>query len=176
MNEKKRVLILCTSNSARNQMAEGLLREIGGDKLTVESAGVAPSSVRPEAIEAMREIGIDISGHRSKSADEFIGQQFDYIITVCDNAKETCPVFPGKATRIHQSFEDPPPETVGDYESRLKIFRHVRDEIRKWLKEFTDSLRAWIADLSSPAIKVFSRFDDTQSDINIKIWIKQKTL
>jgi arsenate reductase len=136
MNEKKRVLILCTGNSARSQMAEGLLQGIGGDKFAVESAGVAPSSVRPEAIEAMCEIGIDISTHRSKSADEFVGQNFDYIITVCDNAKETCPVFPGNATRIHQSFEDPPPETTLDYESRLKIFRRVRDEIRDWLNLF----------------------------------------
>ena len=136
MNEKKRVLILCTGNSARSQMAEGLLREIGGDKFAVESAGVAPSSVRPEAVEAMREIGIDISAHRSKSADEFVGQNFDYIITVCDNAKETCPVFPGQATRIHQSFEDPPPESVGNYESRIEIFRRVRDEIRDWLNLF----------------------------------------
>lgn len=136
MNGKKRVLILCTGNSARSQMAEGLLRELGEGKFEVESAGVEPSSVRREAVEAMREIGIDISGHRSKSADEFVGQQFDYIITVCDNAKETCPVFPGKTERIHQSFEDPPPETALDYESRLKIFRRVRDEIRRWLREF----------------------------------------
>ena len=142
MNNKKRVLILCTGNSARSQMAEGLLRELGEGKFEVESAGVAPSSLRPEAVEAMREIGIDISGHRSKSVDEFGGQQFDYIITVCDNAKENCPVFPGQAKRIHQSFEDPPPETVGDYESRLKIFRRVRGEILEWLKEFADSLRA----------------------------------
>jgi arsenate reductase len=136
MNTKKRVLILCTGNSARSQMAEGLLREIGGNKFEVESAGIAPSAVRPEAIEAMREIGIDISAHRSKSADEFTGKRFDCIITVCDNAKETCPVFPGNATCIHRSFEDPPPETVGDYESRLKIFRRVRDEIHAWLNLF----------------------------------------
>ena len=136
MKKKKRVLILCTGNSARSQMAEGHLRKIGGNKFEVESAGVAPSSVRPEAIEAMREIGIDISKHRSKSVNEFVGQQFDYIITVCDNAKESCPVFPGQAVRIHQSFEDPPPETVGDYESRLKIFRRVRDEISGWLNLF----------------------------------------
>jgi arsenate reductase len=136
MNEKKRVLILCTGNSARSQMAEGLLREIGGDKLEVESAGIAPSSVRPEAVEAMREISIDISRHRSKSIDEFTEQQFDYIITVCDSAKETCPIFSGGAMRIHQSFEDPPPETVGDYQSRLKFFRRVRDEISEWLHLF----------------------------------------
>ena len=140
MNDKKQVLILCTGNSARSQMAEGLLREIGDDKYTVESAGVAPSKVRPEAVEAMREIGFDISGHRSKSVDEFSEKQFDYIITVCDNAKESCPVFSGNATHIHQSFEDPPPETVGDYESRLKIFRRVRDEIRDWLKIFVSRI------------------------------------
>jgi len=136
MNEKKRVLILCTGNSARSQMAEGLLRQMGGYKFEVESAGIAPSSVRPEAVEAMREIGIDISGHRSKSVDEFTEQQFDYIITVCDNAKETCPVFSGNAIRIHQSFEDPPLETVGDHQLRLKIFRRVRDEISEWLNLF----------------------------------------
>ena len=136
MSNKKRVLILCTGNSARSQMAEGLLRELGKGKFEVESAGVEPSSVRPEAVEAMKEIGIDISAHRSKSAAEFIGQRFDYIITVCDNAKETCPVFPDNAIRIHQSFEDPPPATALDYESRLKIFRRVRDEIRDWLNPF----------------------------------------
>jgi len=139
MNGKKRVLILCTGNSARSQMAEGLLREIAGSDFAVESAGVAPSSVRPEAVEAMREVGIDIAAHRSKSIDEFAGQNFDYIITVCDNARETCPVFPGKATRIHQSFTDPPPETVGDYQSRLKIFREVRDQLREWLTDFAGS-------------------------------------
>lgn len=132
----KRVLILCTGNSARSQMAEGILRQDGGEAFDVESAGVKPSIVRPEAIEAMREIGIDISSHRSKSVDEFIGQQFDYIITVCDNAKETCPVFPGKAERIHQSFEDPPPPGAKSAEETLSIFRRVRDEIREWMKGF----------------------------------------
>ncbi|MGI8786502.1 MAG: arsenate reductase ArsC [Pyrinomonadaceae bacterium] len=136
MKRKKRVLILCTGNSARSQMAEGLLRELGADKFTVESAGVAPGEVRREAVEAMREIGIDISKHRSKSVAEFAGQNFDYIITVCDNAKETCPVFPAAATRIHRSFTDPPPETVGDYQSRLKVFRAVRDQLHKWLIDF----------------------------------------
>jgi protein-tyrosine-phosphatase len=96
MAEKKRVLILCTGNSARSQMAEGILRHEGGDVFEVFSAGVKPSYVRTEAIQAMSEIGIDISNHRSKSADEFTSQQFDYVITVCDNAKESCPVFPGR--------------------------------------------------------------------------------
>lgn len=135
-NLKKRVLILCTGNSARSQMAEGLLRELGGDEFAVESAGVAPGKVRREAVEAMREIGIDISRQRSKSVDEFAGQNFDFIITVCDNAKETCPIFPDAATRIHQSFTDPPPENVGEYQSRLEIFRSVRDQLREWLIDF----------------------------------------
>ncbi len=139
MENKKRVLILCTGNSARSQMAEGLLRQDAGNKFEVESAGVAPSLVRPEAIEVMNEIGIDISSHRSKSIDEFTGQHFDYIITVCDNAKESCPIFHGDAIRIHQSFEDPPPANVGNDEFRLAIFRRVRDEIRQWLREFDKS-------------------------------------
>lgn len=139
MSNLKRVLILCTGNSARSQMAEGLLRHEAGNRFEVQSAGVRPSSVRPEAIQAMNEIGIDISKHRSKSVDEFVGQDFDYIITVCDNAKETCPIFPGKAQRIHKNFEDPPPASVGDYKSRIEIFRRVRDEIRAWLKGFIEA-------------------------------------
>src|SRR5881227_2870291 len=104
---KKRVLILCTGNSARSQMAEGLLRHDAGDRYEVESAGIKPGRVRPEAIAAMRELGIDISGHRSKHVDEFAGQKFDYILTVCDNAKESCPVLPARAIRRHQCFDDP---------------------------------------------------------------------
>lgn len=140
MAEIKRVLILCTGNSARSQMAEGILRSLskegGGDVFEVFSAGVKPSFVRPEAIQAMSEIGMDISTHRSKSVDEFAGQRFDYVITVCDNAKESCPVFPGAAVRIHQSFEDPPAPGVGDDKFRLAAFRQVRDEIRRWMDSF----------------------------------------
>ena len=139
MTNKKRVLILCTGNSARSQMAEGILRNDAGDRFEVFSAGTKPGSVRPEAIEAMREIGIDISGHRSKSLDEYLGENFDYVITVCDNAAENCPVFPGKAERIHQSFEDPPPPGVGDDAHHMSIFRRVRDEIREWLKSFVNT-------------------------------------
>src|ERR1044071_1136389 len=135
MGDPKRVLILCTGNSARSQMAEGILRHDGGGKFEVESAGVNPSRVRPEAVEAMREIGIDISAHRAKSADGFVGRDFDYIITVCDNARETCPVFPGRAERIHHSFEDPPPPGAADPDSTMAIFRRVRDEIRAWLEQ-----------------------------------------
>ena len=136
MDYKKRVLILCTGNSARSQMAEGLLRHDGGDKFEVESAGVISSFVRPQAIEAMREIGIDISDHRSKSVEEFAGQSFDYVITVCDNARENCPVFPGKTERIHWSFDDPA-DAPGSEDEKLMVFRRVRDEIRKRLREFT---------------------------------------
>ena len=132
---KKKVLILCTGNSARSQMAEGLLRHDAGDSFEVASAGVAPSHVRPEAIEAMREIGINISNHRSKSVDEFGGQEFDYVITVCDKANEQCPIFPGKTQRIHWSFEDPA-TARGDKETRLSVFRRVRDELRERLKKF----------------------------------------
>src|SRR6185312_5197797 len=128
MSERKRVLILCTGNSARSQMAEGLLRHLAGDRFEVASAGVAPTRIRPEAIRVMSEIGVDISSRRAKSVDEFAGQKFDYVITVCDNANEHCPVFPGDVQRIHWSFDDPAAAN-GDEESRLSVFRRVRDEI-----------------------------------------------
>jgi arsenate reductase len=117
-------------------MAEGILRHIAGDRFDVESAGTKPSHVRPEATEVMSEIGIDISSHRSKSVDEFTSQLFDYVITVCDNAKETCPVFPGRAVRVHWSFDDPA-VAVGSYEERLAAFRVVRDQIHDKLADFT---------------------------------------
>lgn len=136
---KKRVLILCTGNSARSQMAEGLLRHDAGDKFDVESAGTKPGIVRPEAIAAMKELGIDISGHRSKHVDEFDGQQFDYVITVCDNARETCPVFFGKAQKLHHDFEDPAAVT-GCAQQRLVVFRRVRDELRTYLQAFSNDV------------------------------------
>ena len=135
MSDKKRVLILCTGNSARSQMAEGLLRDIGGDRFGVASAGVAPTHIRPEAIQVMRDMGIDISKQYSKSVYEFTGQEFDYVITVCDNANEQCPVFPGNTKRIHWSFEDPA-AAQGDEETRLGVFRRVRDEILQRLRLF----------------------------------------
>lgn len=135
MSDKSRVLILCTGNSARSQMAEGLLRHLAGDKFDVESAGTIASFVRPLAIAAMAEIGIDISRHRSKCLDEFLGEFFDHVITVCDNAAENCPVFPGKATRIHWSFDDPA-DAIGSSEEQLAVFRRVRDEIAEKLKGF----------------------------------------
>ena len=132
---KQRVLILCTGNSARSQMAEGLLRHDAGEFFEVESAGAKPTEVRPEAIAVMQELGIDISGHRSKHVNEFRGQHFDYVITVCDNAKESCPFFPG-TKRMHGSFEDPPPASEGTEQSRMLIFRRVRDELRGYLRRF----------------------------------------
>lgn len=132
---KEKVLILCTGNSARSQMAEGLLRHIAGDRFDVQSAGTVASFVRPQAIAVMAEIGIDISKHRSKCLDEFLEESFDYVITVCDNARESCPIFPGRAERLHWSFDDPA-EATGDQESQLKLFRRVRDEINARLDEF----------------------------------------
>jgi arsenate reductase len=116
-------------------MAEGLLRYDAGDGFEVFSAGTKPSSVRPEAVAAMRELGIDISGHRSKSVDEFDGQRFDYVLTVCDNAKESCPVFPGTTAAIHHSFEDPA-AVQGPDEEKLAAFRRVRDRLRTFLADF----------------------------------------
>jgi arsenate reductase len=135
MTDKKRVLILCTGNSARSQMAEGLLRHDGGDGFDVFSAGTKPTRVRPEAIAVMRELGIDISGHHSKSVDEFTDQKFDYLLTVCDNVRESCPIFPGESIRIHHSFDDPA-EQQGSAEERLAVFRRVRDELRQYLRDF----------------------------------------
>ncbi len=136
---KKRVLILCTGNSARSQMGEGLFRHLAGERFEVFSAGTKPSTVRPEAIAVMGELGIDISGHRSKSVDEFIGQQLDYVITVCDNARESCPIFPGTTQRLHWPFEDPA-AVAGSEEERTAAFRKVRDQIRTRINVFLDEL------------------------------------
>jgi arsenate reductase (thioredoxin) len=135
------VLILCTGNSARSQMAEGLLRSLSGGSLEVHSAGTRPSRVNPLAIEAMRELGIDISGHRSKSVGEFAGRSFDVVITVCDNARKSCPVFPGAPERIHWSYPDP--ATVeGTHEEKLQAFRRVRDGLKRKLTQLASRLRA----------------------------------
>ncbi len=136
---KPRILVVCTGNSARSQMAEGLFRHQLSDRYEVQSAGTKPTQVRPEAIAVMREIGIDISGHRSKSIDEFLGQEFRYVITVCDNARESCPVFPGKTQRIHWSFEDPA-AAPGSEEERKAEFRRIRDQIADRIRAFTERL------------------------------------
>ena len=136
---KKRVLILCTGNSARSQMAEGLLRAFGGDSVEVFSAGTNPSSVRAEAIAVMLEIGIDLAGHRSKHVREFDGQHFDYVITVCDDANESCPIFPGNTERIHWSFPDPA-ATEGRETERLAAFRRVRDALAERIRDLGSRL------------------------------------
>jgi arsenate reductase len=132
---KKKVLFLCTGNSCRSQMAEGFLRHLGGGRYEAFSAGVDPTQVNPLSVKVMREAGIDISGQRSKSADEFLGQAFDYVVTVCDNAKQTCPSFPGKHERIHWDLEDPA-EAYGTEEEKATVFRGTRDLIREKVKEF----------------------------------------
>ena len=129
-----RVLILCTGNSARSQMAEGLLRHLAGNRFEVSSAGIVASYVRPPAIAAMQEIGIDISGHHSKSVDDFLDQEFDYVITVCDHANERCPIFAGETKRIHWSIDDP--VVPGNEEAQLAAFRVARDELRKRIEAF----------------------------------------
>jgi arsenate reductase (thioredoxin) len=139
---KHRVLILCTGNSARSQMAEGLLRELAGNRFEVFSAGSKPSIVNTFAIQVMKERGIDITSHRSKHLSEFLKQPFDYVITVCDNAAETCPVFPGRAERIHWSFPDPALAEESDQE-RLQVFRNIRDAIEA-------QLNAWLAEKHQP--------------------------
>jgi arsenate reductase (thioredoxin) len=131
----KKVLILCTGNSARSQMAEGLFRQEAGGRYEVFSAGTRPTEVRPEAIAVMREIGIDISGHRSKSLDEFTGKTLDLVITVCDNANEICPVFPGAVKRLHWPFDDPA-AVAGSEEQRKAAFRTIRDQIHARIRAF----------------------------------------
>lgn len=137
MTEHPRVLILCTGNSARSQMAEGLLRDMTENRIEVASAGVAPTHVRPEAVAVMKEIGVDISTFRSKSIEEFLTQPFDYVITVCDNANQQCPVFAGASRRIHWSVKDPA-AVIGDDEIRLEAFRQARNELRERLQKFIE--------------------------------------
>jgi len=130
---KRKVLFVCFHNSARSQIAEGLLRALRGDKYEVYSGGVEPSYVNPHAIQVMTELGIDISKHRSKSIEEFKGISFDYVVTVCDHAKESCPFFPGEGKRIHKNFQDPS-RLVGAESEILTGFREVRDQIKDWIE------------------------------------------
>jgi arsenate reductase len=133
----ERVLILCTGNSARSQMAEGLLRDLASDRFEVFSAGTRPTVVNPLAIKVMAERGLDLSHNRSKHMNEFLSQPLDSVITVCDDAAEACPVFPGRAERIHWSFPDPA-AAQGDEAARLAVFRATRDAIEA-------RLRTWVA-------------------------------
>jgi arsenate reductase (thioredoxin) len=132
--QRSRVLFLCTHNSARSQMAEGLLRQLAGDRFEVMSAGTEATHIRPLAIRAMDEIGIDISGQESKTLDRYLDEPFDYVITVCDDANEACPFFPRAANRLHWSFEDPS-RVEGSEEERLAVFRSVRDRIRERIED-----------------------------------------
>ncbi len=140
--KKPRVLFLCTGNSARSQMAEGLLRHMAGDRFEALSAGTSPVGVNPLAMEAMAELGIDISSQRSKNVTEFLGRPIEYAITVCDRAKEACPVFPGTYKFLSWSLEDPAAVT-GSHDEKLDAFRRIRDEIRRRVEmQFAPSARA----------------------------------
>lgn len=139
--DKRKVLILCTGNSCRSHMAEGILRHAAGDLLTVYSAGSKPAGyVHPNAIGALGEIGIDISGHHSKHLDQYLDAGIETVITVCDNANESCPVFPGNASRHHWPFEDPP-HAMRPGESEMDAFRRIRDEIRKVFEAYAAGYR-----------------------------------
>ena len=135
---KKRVLILCTGNSARSQMGEAWLRHLAGERFEVQSAGVQPSTLNPYAVLAMAEVGIDIRDQYSKSLNQFLQKEFDYVITVCDHAAEVCPIFPGPAQRIHWGFPDPA-AVEGNHQEKLAAFEQVRDSIKSsfenWLSE-----------------------------------------
>jgi arsenate reductase (thioredoxin) len=130
---KQRILFLCTGNSARSQMAEALLSFMAGNHFEAASAGTHPAGVNPMTIDVMQELGVDMSHHRSKHVEEFLGQDFDYVITVCDRAKETCPTFPGARNARHWSFDDP---AAASPENRRETFRRVRDEIAERLRHF----------------------------------------
>ena len=132
MSDKNRVLFLCTGNSARSQMAEAFLRDLAGDRYEVFSAGTHPKGLHPRTVEVMKEVGIDVSGQDSKDIRQYQGQQFDYVITVCDRARQECPVFPG-AEPIHWGFDDP---AASPAENQLRAFRRVRDEILQRLRLF----------------------------------------
>lgn len=134
VNEKKNVLFICTYNSARSQMAEAFLNQLHGDRYQAWSAGTRPSRVHPLAVKAMAEAGIDISAHRSKGVEEFQEKAFDLVVTVCDNAREACPFFPGAHKQIHRGFEEPSAARGGEDEE-LSVFRRVRDDIRAWVTE-----------------------------------------
>jgi arsenate reductase len=134
---KRRVLFLCTHNSARSQMAEGFLRALAGDRFESASAGTEAREVNPLAVRAMAEAGVDLGRHASKTLDRFVDEPWDYVITVCDSANEACPIFPGATTRLHWSFDDPS-AARGSEAERLAVFRRVRDEIKA-------KLESWLA-------------------------------
>ena len=144
MNKKQNILFLCTGNSCRSQMAEAWTNHLHGDKFQAFSAGVRKSRVDPRAIKVMAEKSIDISGNSSKLVEELPGANFDYVITLCDHAQESCPFFPGKTKKIHQSFEDPPllAQNASTEEEALDHYRRVRDEIREFIVELPDIIKS----------------------------------
>ena len=131
----RKVLFLCTGNSCRSQMAEGWLRHLAGDRFVAQSAGLKPTAVNPFAIEVMREAGVDISAQQSKDAATLLGEHFNFVITVCGNAKESCPIFPGNALREHWPVEDPA-DAQGSREEKLAVFRATRDELEQRVRRF----------------------------------------
>jgi len=141
MGEMNRVLFICTHNSARSQMAEGLLRHLAGDRFDVHSAGTEATRVRPEAVQVMAELGINISGQTSKALDRYLADRWDHVITVCDDANESCPVFPGTSARSYWSFPDPSKAT-GAEDERLEAFRSVRDQIAASVRKFASAQSA----------------------------------
>lgn len=140
--EKQRILFLCTGNSCRSQMAEGLARALRGELYEVHSAGIETHGLNPYAVRAMKEAGFDISSHKSELMGDKLDLTFDYVITVCDNARESCPLFPGKTTVIHRSFDDPPrlAAEIEDEEGKMEPYRRVRDEIRDFVESFPEGL------------------------------------
>jgi arsenate reductase len=142
MNKKIKLLFLCTGNSCRSQMAEGWTRHLKGDLIEVYSAGIETHGLNPHAVRVMAEAGVDISGHRSKHIDELAGTALDYVVTVCDHARETCPFFPGSHKMIHAGFDDPPKmaEAVDDDEAKLDCYRTVRDQIKAFVMTLPDAL------------------------------------
>ncbi len=142
MSPKLKILFLCTGNSCRSQMAEGWARRLKGDVIEAYSAGTHPQPVSPRAVKVMAEAGADISGHRSKSVAELKEIAFDYVVTVCDHAHESCPIFPGKTKMVHVGFDDPPrlAENAATEEEALAHYRRVRDEIRQFVESLPDAL------------------------------------
>ena len=138
MRQRLKILFLCTGNSCRSQMAEGWARHLRSDDIEAVSAGTETHGINPSAVMVMAEAGVDISGARSKNVREFLDTGFDYVVTVCDNARENCPFFPGAAKIVHASFDDPPTlaEAVEGDEEKLEIYRRVRDEIREFVEGF----------------------------------------
>jgi len=143
MEKKRKILFLCTGNSCRSQMAEAWTNHLKGDHLDAYSAGVAPKKMDPRAVKAMKEVGIDISGQKSKDIDALADKEFDHVVTLCDHAKESCPFFPAKTRLVHRGFEDPPQLAANaeNEQEAMSLYRRVRDEIRAFVETLPQSLR-----------------------------------